>query len=56
MEYLFSAVTGEYQRYEKIDYDDFISQVNRFERNNNVRIWSDDGERIEYMVIIEWVE
>lgn len=56
IEYLFSAVTGEYQRYEKIDYDDFISQVNRFERNNNVRIWSDDGERIEYMVIIEWVE
>lgn len=57
MEYLFSAITGEHQRYEKVDYDDFISQTNyQFDRNNNVRIWCDDEEKIEYIVIIEWLE
>ena len=57
MEYLFSTITGEYQRYEKINYDDFISQTGyQFDRNNNVRIWSDDGDKVKYIVIIEWVE
>ena len=57
MEYLFSAITGEYQRYEKIDYTDFISQTNyQFDRNNNVRIWCNDEDKIEYIVIIEWIE
>lgn len=33
MEYFFSAITGEYQKYEKIDNDDFISQRNyKFDR------------------------
>lgn len=57
MEYFFSAITGEYQKYEKIDYDDFISQTNyKFDRNNNVRIWSDDEKNIKFIVITEWVE
>lgn len=57
MEFFFSAVTGEYLRYEKIDYDDFIAQTSyKFDRNNNVRIWSDNEKKIEYLVIIEWVE
>ncbi len=57
MEYLFSTIKGEYQRYEKVNYDDFISQTGyQFDRNNNVRIWSDDGDKVEYIVIIEWVE
>ena len=57
MEYFFSAITGEYQKYEKIDYNDFISQTNyNFDRNNNVRIWSDDEKNIKFIVIIEWIE
>lgn len=57
MEYFFSAITGEYQKYEKIDYNDFISQRNyKFDRNNNVRIWSDDEKNIKFIVITKWVE
>lgn len=57
MEYFFSAITGEYQQYERIDYNDFISQRNyKFDRNNNVRIWSDDENNIKFIVITEWIE
>lgn len=48
---------GEYQKYEKIDYNDFISQTKyKFDRNNNVRIWSDDEKNIKFIVITEWIE
>lgn len=57
MEYFFSAITGEYQKYEKVDYDDFISLTNHdFNRNNNVGIWSDDEKSIKFMVITEWID
>ena len=57
MEYFFSAIIGEYQKYEKIDYNDFISQTKyKFDRNNNVRIWSDDEKNIKFIVITEWIE
>lgn len=57
MEYFFSAITGEYQKYEKIDYNDFISQTKyKFDRNNNVRIWSNDEKNIKFIVITEWIE
>ena len=57
MEYFFSAIIGEYQKYEKIDYHDFISQTNyKFDRNNHVRIWSDDEKNIKFIVITEWIE
>ena len=57
MEYFFSAITGEYQKYEKIDYNDFISQTKyKFDRNNNVRIWSDNEKNIKFIVITEWIE
>ncbi len=57
MEYFFSSITGEYQKYEKVDYDDFISLTNHeFNRNNNVRIWSDDEKSIKFIVITEWIE
>lgn len=56
-EYFFSAVSGEYQRYDKIDYRDFIKQANLdFDKSNNVMIWSADGKKIDNLVIIEWVE
>lgn len=57
MEYLFSAIKSEYQRYENIEYTDFISQTNyQFDKNNNVRIWCNDEDKIEYIVIIKWIE
>lgn len=57
IDYFFSAITGEYQRYEKIDYNDFILQTNyKFDRNNNVRIWSDDEKNIKFLVITKWIE
>lgn len=56
-EYFFSAVSGEYQRYDKIDYRNFIQQANLdFDKSNNVMIWSADGKKIDNLVIIEWVE
>lgn len=57
IEYFFSAISGEHQKYEKIDYNDFILQRNyKFDRNNNVRIWSDDEKNIKFIVITEWIE
>ena len=39
------------------DVDDFISQTKyKFDRNNNVRIWSDDEKNIKFIVITEWIE
>lgn len=56
-EYFFSAVSGEYQRYDKIDYRNFIQQANLdFDKSNNVMIWSADGKKIDNLVIIEWAE
>ena len=47
----------EYQKYEKIDYNDFISQTNyKFDRNNHVRIGSDDEKNIKFIVITAWIE
>ena len=57
IEYFFSSITGEHQTYEKIDYNDFISQTKyKFDRNNNVRIWCDDENNIKFLIITEWIE
>lgn len=35
----------------------FIIQTKyKFDRNNNVRIWSDDEKNIKFIVITEWIE
>lgn len=57
MAYFFSAVSGERLRYEKLAYEDFITQANAlFGRDNNVLIWSADKSTIDHLVIIVWSE
>lgn len=57
IEYFFSTISGEYQRYEEIAYNDFISQKGKtFDKDNNIIIWSSDEKKVDYLVVIEWVE
>ncbi|WP_010277171.1 VanZ family protein [Paenibacillus senegalensis] len=58
IDYFFNSVSGEHQRYEQIAYSDFISQKAEpySGSNNNVRIWSTDGETVDSLVVVEWVE
>lgn len=55
--FLFSTISGEQISYEQINYSDFLSQKsNSFTMENNVQIWSSDGNTIDNLVIIEWIE
>ena len=57
IDYFFSTISGEHQRYELITYSDFISQKSEvFSKGNNVIIWSSDGKKVDNLVVIEWVQ
>ncbi|MFD0710455.1 VanZ family protein [Paenibacillus sp. GCM10027626] len=57
IDYFFSTISGEHQRYEQITYSDFISQKSEvFSKGRNVIIWSSDGKKVDNLVVIEWVE
>lgn len=57
IDFFFSTISGEQISYEQINYSDFLSQKsNSFTMENNVQIWSSDGNTIDNLVIIEWIE
>ncbi|WP_263706489.1 VanZ family protein [Shouchella tritolerans] len=58
IDYFFNSISGEHQRYEQITYSDFISQKGEsYSKNkNDVMIWGTDGEEVDYLVVVEWVE
>ncbi|CQR56581.1 VanZ family protein [Paenibacillus riograndensis] len=57
IDYFFSTVSGEHQRYEQITYTDFASQKSEvFRKENNVIIWSSDGKKVDNLVVIEWIQ
>lgn len=57
IDYFFSTVSGEHQRYEQISYSDFISNESEaFKKDNNVIIWSSDRKKVDSLVIFKWVE
>ncbi|MVB10239.1 VanZ like family protein [Caprobacter fermentans] len=52
IDYFFSTVSGEHQRYEQILYSDFISNESKvIKKGNNVSIWSSDGKKIDSLVV-----
>ena len=57
IDYFFSTVSGEHQRYEQILYSDFISNESEvIKKGNNVSIWSSDGKKVDNLVVFEWLE
>ncbi len=57
IDYFFSTISGEHQRYEQITYSDFLAHKSDvFSKGINVNIWSADGKKVENLVIIEWVQ
>ncbi len=57
IDFFFGTISGEQISYEQISYSDFLSQKsNSFTKENNVQIWSSDGNTIDNLVIIEWIE
>lgn len=56
IDYFFSSISREHQRYEQIAYADFITNKSDAYKKNNVRIWSSDGETIDNLVVVEWVK
>lgn len=52
-DYLFQSIRKEHSRYEEVTYADFVSnRAAAFDRNNPLRIWSADGERIDAVIVI----
>lgn len=57
IDFFFSTISGEQISYEQIGCSDFLSQKsNSFTKENNVQIWSSDGNTIDHLIIIEWIE
>lgn len=57
IDYFFSTIVGEHHRYERITYSDFVSQRSEaFNPGANVIIWSSDGQTVDNLVVVEWVE
>lgn len=55
--FFFTSISGENEHYEQIATDDFISQkASMFNKENNVKIWSSNGEEIDCLLIIEYLE
>lgn len=57
IDFFFSTISGEQISYEQIECSDFLSQKsNTFTKENNVQIWSSDGNTVDNLLIIEWIE